>query len=228
MTPALLGLGLMFGIRHAFEPDHVASVASLCTRSTALRDAVTIAAAWGVGHGTTVLVAGAALRVLGLSVPPWLTVLLECAVGVVLLVLGLEVLHRWSGQRRPSAPAVMAPALPGSLAVRPVLLPPAASAARRQGSALWRALVIGSLHGLAGTSVLMVVVVPTLPSSSAVLGYLGLFGLGGTLGMMICTLVIYLPVRRAGGGLRMFPAVVGVMSVAVGAWVAVTALRAGG
>jgi hypothetical protein len=202
-------------------------VASLCTRSTALRDAVTIAAAWGLGHGTTVLVGGAALRVLGLSVPPWLTVLLECAVGVVLLVLGLEVLHRWSRQCQ-SAPAVLAPALPGSLSLRPVLLPPAASAARRHGSALWRALVIGSLHGLAGTSVLMVVVVPTLPSSSAVLGYLGLFGLGGTLGMMICTLVIYLPVRRAGRGLRMFPAVVGVMSVAVGAWVTVTALRAGG
>jgi hypothetical protein len=93
-----------------------------------------------------------------------------------------------------------------------------------------RAFLVGSLHGLAGSSVLMVMLVPTLPSSSMALVYLGLFGLGGTLGMVLCTLAIYLPVRRAHRGTRMgqFQAVVGGVSVGVGAWVALAALSSGG
>src|SRR5205823_14170359 len=52
--PALAGLGLVLGLRHAFEPDHLAAVSTLATRQGRLLDACRLGLAWALGHTVSV------------------------------------------------------------------------------------------------------------------------------------------------------------------------------
>src|SRR5437763_1950078 len=99
MTASLLVFGFLLGIKHALEADHVAAVASLATRADSFRDHVRLAGLWGVGHALTLMVVGSVIVPLGLSLPPGLSSALEGAVGVVLVVLGIDVLLRLRRKR---------------------------------------------------------------------------------------------------------------------------------
>src|ERR1041385_3147314 len=94
MTPAVLWLGLLFGLRHALEPDHVAAIAALAPRSRRASETVRIAAFWGLGHAATLLLVTLALSACGVMAPrtaaPWL----EAIAGVLLIYLGADVLRR--------------------------------------------------------------------------------------------------------------------------------------
>src|SRR5437870_13282515 len=88
---ALLILGFFLGVRHALEADHVAAVASLATRSSSLANTIRVAAAWGVGHTTTLVFFGSILLVLDAALSPAAGRVLESVVGVLLSALGLDV-----------------------------------------------------------------------------------------------------------------------------------------
>jgi threonine/homoserine/homoserine lactone efflux protein len=206
VTAPLLWLGLLFGFRHALEPDHVAAVASLASGSNGARATVRIAAAWGLGHAAMVLLVGAGLSALGVRAPPALSSLLEGAAGALLVLLGLDVLRRWRALRARATDA------------------PAAADARR---GLRRAFLVGGVHGMAGSGALTVAVVPLLPSRASAWAYLAVFGLGSIAGMLACSLALSLPLRartsplaRAARGSQL---VVGAVSVVVGCWVAARA-----
>ena len=49
----LLGLGLLLGLRHAFELDHAAAVAASASRRTSVRVTLRQRVAWGIGHSLT-------------------------------------------------------------------------------------------------------------------------------------------------------------------------------
>ena len=91
---SVLILGLLLGLQHATEADHLAAVASLTTRGTSLRDAARQGAAWGVGHGLTLLLFGGVVLLIDGIVGPQISQLLEGAVGLMLVLLGLDVLMR--------------------------------------------------------------------------------------------------------------------------------------
>jgi len=57
MTSVLL-FGLLMGMRHTFEADHIAAMASLSARTISLRQAAFQGVIWGVGHTLTLLVFG--------------------------------------------------------------------------------------------------------------------------------------------------------------------------
>jgi hypothetical protein len=202
MAGPVLWLGLVLGLRHALEADHVAAVASLSARASSWRDILRVAASWGLGHALVILAAGTALAALGLVPPAWLRDRLEGLAGLILVALGLDVLRRLR-------------------AIRSVARDQQGLAALARGAAR-RALVVGGVHGLAGSAALLVAVVPAVGSRGAMVVYLALFGLGTILGMGICSLALFLPLQL---GARRLPGLDGVLrltigasSVALGAW----------
>jgi ABC-type nickel/cobalt efflux system permease component RcnA len=227
---AFLVLGFLLGLRHALEADHVAAVASLATRSPRLAHTVRLAVAWGVGHTLALVCFGAALLALEISLPEEAGRALESVVGVVLVLLGADVLRRWRrknvhfhlhehGGRR----HFHAHAHEGEREHDPQ------RHEHQHASGLWRrALVVGGVHGLAGTAALAVLSLEALPSFTWAVIYLALFGFGSILGMVLLSLVISLPFRwsaaplgRARGRLE---AALGVLTILLGGWMALQGL----
>lgn len=196
MTSILL-LGLLIGMRHALEADHVAAVASLATRSRGLAGTLRLGLAWGAGHSLTLLMVGAAVLLVETAVPADLAHALELAVGAMLVLLGLDVLrrmlrdrvhfhahrhddlvhlhaHSHSGQRRHDAAAH--------------------EHAHPEGLTL-RALLVGMVHGLAGSAALLLLTLETIRAPGIGVLYIALFGIGSMIGMALLSCAIALPLR---------------------------------
>jgi hypothetical protein len=203
MSGPILWLGFVIGLRHSLEADHVAAVASLSTRTSRLGDTIRVAGAWGFGHAAMLLLVGGAVGALGLRFPPSAGPWLEAAAGGLLVLLGLDVLrrlrHRHEGHTHSTISTTLIP----------------------------RALLVGGMHGMAGSAALVVAVVPVLPSPGVVLAYLALFGAGSILGMVLCSLALSVPLRlslRSHSGVRGLQLAVGTASVVLGCWVGVKAV----
>lgn len=215
--------GFVMGVRHAFEADHVAAVASLATRSRSVRSGVLQGAAWGFGHTLTLLLVGGTCLLLGRAVPERWTTSLELLVGIMLLVLGVDVLRRIKLQR---AHAHVHQHGDGTRHwhVHQHALEPPHDPARHEhvhpARLPARALVVGLVHGLAGSAALFLLTLETVPSLWPGLAYIAVFGVGSILGMATLSAAIMVPlqaashvVTRVQSGLE---AVVGVATVTIG------------
>lgn len=219
---SLLLLGLFLGVRHATDPDHVIAVTTIVARHRSSSGAAAIGAAWGVGHTLTILVVGGGIILSGWVIPPRVGLSMEFSVGLMLVVLGLLNL---SGVRRSIArpPEEQSPAHGHGRGPEPLRW-----LDRQLGAfgmyQLLRPMVVGVVHGLAGSAAVALLVLTTIRNPAWALAYLVVFGLGTILGMMLMTAVIVLPFTRAGprgsrlsGGLRVAS---GVMSLCLGLFVA--------
>ena len=84
---------------------------------------------------------------------------------------------------------------------------------------LARPLLVGAVHGLAGSGALTALVVATLPSTTTRLGYLALFGVGSTLGMVALSGLLGWQIARMGSDrsiVRTFSLAVGSVSTVLG------------
>src|SRR5210317_969334 len=92
----LLLLGLLIGIHHALEADHLAAVASLVTKEKNLnkRRAMHHGIFWGLGHTLTLFIVGLTFLYLDTLVPDNIAQNLEFIVGIMLLGLGAHVIYR--------------------------------------------------------------------------------------------------------------------------------------
>jgi ABC-type nickel/cobalt efflux system permease component RcnA len=230
---SLLALGFVLGIRHALEADHVAAVATLATRASSPRVTARLAAMWGAGHAATLFVVAGSVVLLGAAIPDGLARVLEGAAGALLIVLGMDVLRRLRRQHvhfhvhqhgggvrhlHAHAHAVQAGdahhAAPHEHEHAPLVF--------------WRALLVGGVHGMAGSAALVVLSLQSVSSPLGALGYVAVFGLGSVLGMVLFSMAIALPfrlrARRLEGAWRSLQAALGAASIALGAWVV---LRAG-
>lgn len=196
---AYLSLGLVVGMSHALEADHVAAVASLATRSRSLRDTVRVGVVWGAGHALVLALVAGALLALGAAVPPRIASVLELCVGIMLVALGADVLRRllaervhfhqhWHGRRA----HLHAHAHKGEYRIHD---PKRHEHAHRERLPL-RALFVGMTHGMAGSAALVVLAAGSAPSPLAGLVYVALFGVGSIVGMASLSLVIALPLKR--------------------------------
>jgi cytochrome c biogenesis protein CcdA len=95
----MLQLGFLLGMKHSTEADHLAAVATLATRQSTLAQSVQQGVAWGVGHTLTLVIIGSAVLLLGKTIPPHVVQWLELAVGVMLVVLGVDVVRRLARNR---------------------------------------------------------------------------------------------------------------------------------
>ena len=187
------GLGSLLGMRHALEPDHVAAVSTLVTGEPSGAKAAWLGACWGVGHTLTLVAAGAVLVLLRAEMPAAASDAFEFAVALMLVGLGVRAIYQ-AARQGPSGPAYLHhhgrlvhvhPGVPAHIHIGTWTL------ARRP-------LLVGAVHGLAGSGALTALVLATLPSTAARLSYLALFGLGSTVGMAALSGLLGWPLARVG------------------------------
>ncbi len=221
---SILALGFVIGMRHTLEADHVAAVAALTARAGSVRHAVPLSLAWGAGH--TLVLAAFALTVLLLetAIPAEFAGYLELAVGVMLIALGADVLVRLVRERIHFHVHRHARGI-----VHFHAHSHAHSHAHDHNHAKVfkiRAFLVGIMHGMAGSAVLIVLSLQTMPSTAAGLVYIALFGLGSMLGMALLSAVIAWPLGRWGETLTWLhngaKAGVGVLTMAIGAGILIT------
>ncbi len=193
---AVLALGFLLGLRHAFEPDHLAAVSTLATRSGRLRDAAGLGAAWGVGHTASVGLVALLLIALGVRLPEGIATIAELLVAVLLVALGSIVLLRYARGRwhmhvheHDGAPHVH-------------LHSHSAEPSHGHSHAKWdarRSLGLGLAHGLAGSGAVLVLIVAATPTAALRLAYVGAFGAGTIAGMVCVSLGLGVLVKAASG-----------------------------
>lgn len=225
MIFSVLMLGFLMGMRHALEADHVAAVSSLVSRHSGVRAMSRHGIAWGLGHTTTLaLVAGTAI-VLNLTVGRSLGAALEFMVGLMLVLLGGNVLwllwtdrvhvhaHRHDGRglhlhvhshRGDTAPHD----------------DPRAHRHAHVHGLLWRPFVVGLMHGMAGSGALVVLTATTLDRPIWGVLYILCFGVGSIAGMAAFSAVIAVPLSMTAGALvrvnKALRLVIGLGTVAIG------------
>jgi ABC-type nickel/cobalt efflux system permease component RcnA len=219
-------LGFLMGMRHALDADHLAAVATLATRSRGMGGTVLRGAVWGFGHSLTLLVVGGVCLVLNASVPDHIGRLLELGVGLMLLGLGVEVLWRLRRHRvhvhahRHHDGVVHLHA--HSHAPDEAHDPGDHAHPHPQGFPR-RALLVGMVHGLAGSAALVLLVLQSVGSLWVGLAYLGLFGAGSILGMAVLSMVIALPLQVSArvltGANTALQMCIGVLTIGIGVWV---------
>lgn len=206
MSPAsTLFLGLLLGLRHATDPDHVVAMGTIVTRDPHLRRAIGTGVFWGIGHTVTVLLVGVLMLVGGVRVPERVVNLMDLAVAAMLIALGVLALRT-----RKLVPDE-APGLGERILVSPL-----------------RPLLVGIVHGLAGSAAMTLIALATIQDERGALLYLGLFGLGTVLGMVGITTLLALSLRWASAKSTTIPIwiarVSGTLSIGAGFLVAIRAL----
>jgi nitrile hydratase accessory protein len=201
------GFGSLLGIRHALEPDHLAAVSTLITGERSSAKAAWLGAWWGLGHTLTLFAAGALLVVFRAEMPPFASQLFELCVVLMLVGFGVRAIHQ-GARGRPAGPthshANRGPSEPLQI---------------RRWTFARRPLLVGAVHGLAGSGALTALVVTALPSTVTQLSYLALFGIGSTVGMAVLSGLLGWPLARVGGHqatLRILSLAVGCVSTVLG------------
>jgi hypothetical protein len=210
-------LGSLLGMRHALEPDHLAAVSTLVTGERGTYRGALLGACWGIGHTVSLLAVGAALVLLRAEMPPRASMAFELCVALMLVGLGVRAIYLAAIQG-PSGPVHV------HHHGRTVHVHPGTTAHVHIGA--WtlarRPLLVGAVHGLAGSGALTALVLTTLPSTAARLTYMTVFGLGSTIGMAALSGLLGWPLARVGGHhtvARGVSLVVGCVSTALGlAW----------
>jgi hypothetical protein len=195
-----IALGIGLGARHALEPDHLAAVSALAADGSSPKRGALIGALWGAGHTLALLACALAVAAAAAQIPPRLTDTFELGVAAMLIVLGWRAVRR----ARPQPHVHAARNLP---AMRP--------------------LIVGAIHGLAGSGALTALVMTGLPSTAERLSFMLLFGLGSMGAMAAISGAAGWPLARLArspAASRSLSVVAGTMSVAVGiAWACIAA-----
>ncbi len=226
MTAVLL-LGCLLGLQHAMEADHLAALASLAARSRSRRSVIRHGFVWGLGHMATLSTFAGAVILFERAVGPSLAGWLEIAVGAMLMLLGGHLLYRLHRDRvhfhvhshedgrvhlhahshtGEATPHVRSQHDHGHYRGFPV-----------------RSLLVGMMHGLAGSAALVVLAGAALSSPLEGLFYVLIFGFGSVIGMATLSLVIAIPISWSAKSLtwanRGLQSGVGLASLALGVFV---------
>jgi hypothetical protein len=226
---AALGLGLVMGMQHATEADHLAAVASLVGPERSVARSLRHGLAWGLGHTLTLMLVAGGVGVLGWVISPEVAGRFEQVVGAMLIGLGLNLAWRLARDgfhvhrhRHESS----ADHLHGHSHVRrdahwdhaPAAAPPLHGHGHRLPA---RSLLVGMVHGLAGSAALALLVSQTMPSATWGLLYVLMFGVGSVLGMALLSGALAIPMRltayRVVGLHRVLNAGIACCSIAIGA-----------
>jgi ABC-type nickel/cobalt efflux system permease component RcnA len=202
MTPsilAILAVGGLLGLRHAFEPDHLAAVSTLATRPGGRRlwGAARLGLVWGVGHTVTVGAVALLVIVLGVQLPASLWPAAELVVAGLLVLLGGVVVWRyargrWHMHAHSHPSAAQAPHLHLHSHAHDAGHVHAHSTADAR-----RSLGFGVAHGLAGSGAIAALLVAAAPDGASRLAYFIAFGAGTMIGMLGVSLTLAVLVRLA-------------------------------
>ena len=189
---AAFSLGLILGIKHALDADHVIAVSTIVSEHQSLKWASLIGAFWGLGHTTTLFIVGLLVIGLRLTIPPHVALGLEFLVALMLVILGANILWR---SFRPERLHLHAHAHSPETHVHFHVH------GRREEdhshphpfSSMRKPFIVGMVHGLAGSAALMLLVLTTISTPLAGLVYIVIFGLGSVGGMLLLSSIIGIP-----------------------------------
>jgi cytochrome c biogenesis protein CcdA len=236
----ILGLGFLLGMQHALEADHIAAVSSIAARRTDIGDIVKHGLTWGLGHTLTLFVFAGAAILVGQAIPEHWSRPLETAVGIMLVGLGAHVLwrlwrdgvhfHRHSHgdgtvHLHAHSHAKAAAKEKSKVEISNETVPHAR--ARHEHAHVfhthgfrWRTLLVGLMHGMAGSAALLVLAVAQAKSPAIGLFYVALFGIGSMIGMGALSTVIAVPLAVSARWLtsanRGLQGAVGVATILIG------------
>lgn len=206
---ALMGLGLMFGLKHATEIDHVVAVSTVVSEHRNVWRSALVGALWGAGHTLALVVVGVIVLVFRVAVPQAVASWLEF--GVALMIVGLGVLTVTRVLRRRSDVHVHRHSHDGESHVHihfhehgtdhvRVASSPSSPAVHSHGISKpgIKPVIVGAVHGLAGSAALTLLVLTQVEYVSLGLLYLGVFGVGSALGMVLMSVLIGLPFAFSG------------------------------
>src|SRR5215470_11621844 len=213
-------LGSLLGMRHALEPDHLTAVSTLVTTVPGERGryrAAMLGAFWGLGHTLSLVVVGAVLVVLRAEMPARVSDVFELFVAIMLVGLGIRAIALAGRQGRVG---------PAHVHHHGHVVHAHAGAAPHVHVGRWtlarRPLLVGAVHGLAGSGALTALVLATLTSTTARITYMALFGFGSTVGMAALSGLLGWPLARLGANrtiVRGLSVAVGCLSIGLGlAW----------
>jgi hypothetical protein len=204
-------LGLLLGARHALEPDHLAAVSTMVAQRRGLLACALVGAMWGLGHGAGMTVFAGAAWVLGAELPQWLGAGLELAVALMLVGLGLQCLKKarfdpLQGEPHEHEHAFGfhthgGPAHQGHLHVG-------------RWTILRRPLLVGLMHGAAGSGAMIALVVTRMPTPLTRVAYMLSLGLGGVVGMAALAAVAGWSFGRMSAASRLSRAIQGAAGIA--------------
>ena len=231
---ALLGLGLVFGLKHATEVDHVVAVSTIVSEHRNVFRSALVGGLWGVGHTASLIVVGVLVLVFRVAVPLRVANWLELGVALMIIALGVLALkralrkradvhlHRHSHDGQSHVHIHFHEQGTEHTSPAPMQSPPSHSHAIAKLGL--KPLLVGALHGLAGSAALTLLVLTQIPSVSLGLLYLALFGVGSTLGMLLMSGLIGLPFALSGRRLTSInyglQTAAGSLSIAFGLWYA--------
>jgi hypothetical protein len=174
MAFSLWLFGLLLGMRHALEPDHLAAVSTLVVEQRRMSSGAMLGGLWGIGHTAALLVVATLLAQAGAAMPPGLASAFELGVSVMLVGIGLRTMFRVQRHQGHNEP----------------------NDERHRLRLARRSLLIGSVHGLAGSGALTALVASRLGSAAGRLLYVGVFGLGSIIGMALLSGAAGWPLAR--------------------------------
>lgn len=196
----VLLFGFVLGLKHAVEADHLAAVSVIVSERKSLWSSSLVGGLWGLGHTVALLLAGVAVIVFHVRLDARTEQALEFAVGLMLVALGLNALRKLA---RGARLHLHAHRHGGREHVHPHMHDgaPEPNPHTHHGLRLApRPLLVGMVHGLAGSAALTLLVLPTISSPLVALLYLVVFGVGSAGGMMLmsalCGLPVYLTAAR--------------------------------
>jgi len=231
---ALLGLGLVFGLKHATEVDHVVAVSTIVSEHRNVFRSALVGGLWGVGHTAALIIVGVLVLVFRVAIPLRVANWLELGVALMIIALGVlglrralrkraDVhLHRHShdGQSHVHVHFHEQGTEHATAATTPAPRSHSHAIARLG----FKPLLVGAMHGLAGSAALTLLVLTQIQSVSLGLLYLALFGVGSTLGMLLMSGLIGLPFAFSGRRLTSInyglQTVAAGLSIAFGLWYA--------
>jgi hypothetical protein len=252
MTPLLsvLLFGFFLGMRHATDADHVIAVATIVSRQRSMWAAAWTGVLWGVGHTLTILAVGSAIILFGLVIPPHIGLGMEFSVAIMLVLLGILTLTGVTGRiqeglsgashasegERPHAHlhthgdyvhTHVHSHSPGAHGHLEEATPQARldSALGRFGAyQILRPLIVGLVHGLAGSAAVALLVLAAIRDPWWATGYLLIFGLGTIAGMMLITVAVGVPFAVTANRFtwlnRHLATASGLLSLGFGLWLA--------
>ena len=178
-VPSLAALGFVLGLRHATEADHLAAISTIVTERRNLLSSLLVGGLWGLGHTLALLVAGVGVLLLRYQLTDRMTNALELCVGVMLVLLGANVLRtvvcRGASRTRDHTTGAMH--------------------SHRDRWLMARPLIVGIVHGLAGSAPLLLLTVTVMSSPFAAFSYIAVFGVGSMMGMSIMSVLLSVPAR---------------------------------
>ena len=219
---SILAFGAVVGMGHAFEADHVAAVSSIVASDAHPRRAIAHGLSWGLGHTLTLLLFTGAAMALGQSIPAGIENRFELAVGFLLVGLGCNLLWRLHRERihfHGHSHAHAERHFHGHSHRDDV-----ADHRRSRHDHLHRlsphALVVGMIHGLAGSAALLVLAAAQIDDWRSGVVYIAMFGIGSMLGMGLLSLALCLPLhlaeKRLTGLNRLLQSGLGAMTIFIG------------